>query len=261
MHKRFFTGAFVATACTLLSGCLNTVMLVSAGVGTYYAGTHPEVISDEYLDDDGQRKPETQLVLQKHQVGFPPGQAAPAAGQDQKLEAFLSRVGIGYGDEVFLMAPIPEGISPEEASQLTKQRSESVARILARNDIEAKGLMRSVGETRSSDDTITVVVRRHVVTLPGCPDWTGDPKDTHSNQPSSNWSCATATNLGMMVADPGDLARGRQPSYVDGEFVAGSVERYRKGETAPLMSDVNTQETFESDGGFRQNAPSGSGAQ
>ena len=163
----------------------------------------------------------------------------------------MTRVDIRYGDDVFLMAPIPDGVGPDDASKITKRRSESVEQILAKNDIETKGLLRSVGESKSSDDNITVVVRRHVVTLPACPDWTGSAADNATNQPASNWSCATATNLGMMVADPGDLARGQQPGYADGELVAGSIERYRKGETAPLMDDVNTQETFESGGGFR----------
>jgi len=32
-----------------------------------------------------------------------------------------------------------------------------------------------------------------------------------------------------MVADPGDIAAGRHPGLMDGEFTARSIERYRKG--------------------------------
>ncbi len=39
-----------------------------------------------------------------------------------------------------------------------------------------------------------------------------------------------AIPLGLMVADPGDIAAGRHPGLMDGEFTARSIERYRKGE-------------------------------
>ena len=38
-----------------------------------------------------------------------------------------------------------------------------------------------------------------------------------------------AIPLGLMVADPGDIAAGRHPGLMDGEFTARSIERYRKG--------------------------------
>ena len=88
-HKRFVAGAFVATACTLLSGCMNTVMLVTAGVSTYYAGTHPEVISDDYLNVKEQRQPEAQLVLHKHRVSFPPRTDGTDSRAGQKAGGFL----------------------------------------------------------------------------------------------------------------------------------------------------------------------------
>ena len=57
-----------------------------------------------------------------------------------------------------------------------------------------------------------------------------------------------------------DLARGREPGYADGERRAMSIENYRRGETAPLRNDVATQDTFDAGGGFRSNAPTGSGS-
>ena len=44
------------------------------------------------------------------------------------------------------------------------------------------------------------------VVLPGCPDWSRDPGYDPRNLPLSNLGCANAVNLGLMVADPGDLA-------------------------------------------------------
>lgn len=55
----------------------------------------------------------------------------------------------------------------------------------------------------------TVIVERHLVTLPACPNWSQQPDADFSNQPSSNFGCASATNLGLMAASPSDLVSGR----------------------------------------------------
>src|SRR5690606_18834183 len=75
-----------------------------------------------------------------------------------------------------------------------------------------------------------VTVGRYVVKPPACPDWskpaTGDP----ANQVTSNFGCATETNLGLMVADPGVLLRGvDQMAPADGEAVAVGIKNYREG--------------------------------
>ena len=54
-------------------------------------------------------------------------------------------------------------------------------------------------------------VDREVI-LPGCPDWSRDPGFDPRNLPLSNLGCANAYNLGLMVADPGDLAPRRPTS-------------------------------------------------
>ena len=60
----------------------------------------------------------------------------------------------------------------------------------------------------------------------------------HTNQPATApappihrpaYQPQPAIPLGLMVADPGDIAAGRHPGLMDGEFTARSIERYRKG--------------------------------
>ena len=62
----------------------------------------------------------------------------------------------------------------------------------------------------------------------------------------SNWSCATAVNFGMMLADPQDLARGRDPGRADGEAMARSIENYRKDRTKDIIRDSASGELFPS---------------
>jgi len=48
----------------------------------------------------------------------------------------------------------------------------------------------------------------YVVVRPGCPDWTDGPDWVLQNKNSSNFGCATANNLGLMLANPADYVHG-----------------------------------------------------
>ena len=92
-----------------------------------------------------------------------------------------------------------------------------------------------LGDETPVKGAVKVIVRRYIVTLPGCPDWTGGP-GTYTNMASRNFGCTTATNLGLMVADPQDLVVGRDPDISDGDYLATSIDRYRKGKTKQLIN-------------------------
>ena len=59
-------------------------------------------------------------------------------------------------------------------------------------------------------------MERYLVTLPACPDWSRQSGTDFSNQPHSNFGCATQSNLGMTVAEPKDLVSGRTLAPADG---------------------------------------------
>lgn len=260
IRKRAVALAVAGIACTSLSGCVNEIMLASFGASSLYLYTHPEATAEDWSEVRTQREPGTEQVQYRHDVKFSPGDYRLTSAEGQRLAQFLNRVDVGYGDTVVLMAEPAGGAKAATTSPLTERRAATISDFLARNRVDATDVISRVGGPVFADNEVAVVVRRHVVTLPACPDWTGKPGDNSSNQPTSNWSCATATNLGLMVANPADLARGREPGYADGERHASSIDRYRKGETAPLRDDVSTQDTFDSGGGFRSNAPTGSGS-
>jgi len=113
-------------------------------------------------------------------------------------------------------------------------------------------------ETPRVAGLVRVTVHRTLVTLPACPDWSGNPKIDSQNQPFSNFGCADAVNLGLMVARPSDLAAGRPSGTMDGEYGAAAVERYRQGKTKPFPeegsnpSPVTVNMTQSSGGGGAQ---------
>lgn len=87
------------------------------------------------------------------------------------------------------------------------------------------------------DDSVPVKSGTWRITPPACPDWSKEPGTDFENLPTSNFGCATVTNLGLMIADPADLVRGRDPGPADGTVAAGAVERYRKGEVKELPDE------------------------
>jgi pilus assembly protein CpaD len=65
-----------------------------------------------------------------------------------------------------------------------------------------------------------------LVTLPRCPNWSQPPSHDFTNATSSNFGCATATNLGIMVAKPGDLVAARTLGPAPGQPAAAAVNTY-----------------------------------
>jgi pilus assembly protein CpaD len=77
---------------------------------------------------------------------------------------------------------------------------------------------------------VRVIVSRTSASVPGCPIWQ-DPQIGAPTKTSSNYGCATNSNLAAMIADPNDLVLGQTGSS-DGNSVAGNkaIRQYR---TAP----------------------------
>ena len=90
---------------------------------------------------------------------------------------------------------------------------------------------------------------RYIAVAPGCPDWTSRPGRTWANTVHSNFGCASATNFARMLADPADLARGRDMGPADGTVQADAMRRYRTGETKALLGASATGGAFDASSG------------
>jgi type IV pilus biogenesis protein CpaD/CtpE len=71
-----------------------------------------------------------------------------------------------------------------------------------------------------------VSIGRYAVTLPTCPNWSQSLRWEFTNAFTSNYGCADATNLGLMVASPADLVSGRSFAGTDAQPAADAVQRY-----------------------------------
>jgi pilus assembly protein CpaD len=195
------------------------------------------------------RQPVVRTIDRAAEVAFAPGSAVLTPDAAARLRRFLAETGAGPGGaadaRVFVVGAASLTGDPAAVARLIDRRNEAVAGLLAAAGIAAAETPAEIEGQPLAPDTVRVTVRGAAVVLPDCPDWSAWPNYSNfHNQPLSNWSCATAVNLGMMVASPADLERGRVPGTADGTVMARSIENYRKGKTKPLMTDVSTAETF-----------------
>lgn len=222
-HNTAVTLLAATLACAGLEACQNTDDATARGLP-----------AENWQGPQLKTEPELQITEYQQDVRFAPGSTSLATGTEEALVAFLR--GVGAGDRIYVIA------AAADRSGLAERRSRAVGTLLARNGIQSQS--RFTEDHVLPVEGVAVVVQRTAVALPSCPNWTQVPNRNSDNQPMSNWSCATAVNFGLMLADPSDLARGRDPGYADGEAVARSVENYRKGRTKDIIRDAASGEVF-----------------
>lgn len=185
--------------------------------------------SQERLEVEASKQLRVSRVTLEHRLVFPSGAAGLDTAESGRLNRFIQRELIGYGDQVTII--VPEAMLANEV--LLDGRRAAVSRELARSGLTLTGAF--VGEGGSDGkDEMRLVVMRHVVTTPPCPSWERGVFESFDNMVASNFGCATTTNLGLMVANPGDLLRGRDPGAFDGEASVLAIQRYREGKITPL---------------------------
>ena len=250
MIRKFLIISMVGGA-LMVSGCAETATAVVLGTGAYYAANPDKLPLEDFSNVPEARAPRADLVQYGHDVAFAAGEARLTNGQRQRLDSFLARLEAGYGDRFYVVAGRGRRSEPKQAAaRLGERRRQAVMAFLELRRLRVLPLRIEFGIDAPVGEAVKVIVRRYVVTLPGCPDWTGRPGISYDNATSSNFGCATAVNFGLMVADPGDIVAGRHPGLLDGEFAARSIERYRKGETTPLKGDeASTASAEPTDGG------------
>ncbi|MFO1190293.1 MAG: CpaD family pilus assembly lipoprotein [Alphaproteobacteria bacterium] len=153
-----------------------------------------------------------------HDVAFEGTGASLTQASRAELAAFLRQNIVTGNDDIYIVAPV-EG----SGASLAKRRAQSVEAAL-----KSAGIASTL--VPISDGPVTVAVIRYVITPPNCPDWSKPADRDHGNTPHSNFGCATAANLGAMVARPRDLVEGRDPGPYDARALVRGVDKYRDGQ-------------------------------
>ncbi len=167
-----------------------------------------------------------EYVALRHNIQFAPGAVVLSGAEQKKLDGFLDRIGTRHGDRLALY---PSGPDDGRTAALSTNRAAAIAQQLRQRGLEAEAA--PPGAIETAPDSLRLVVGRYLVTPPPCPNWRKEAGDDPANQTAGNWGCATSRNLGLMVADPGDLVTGREVSPADGDAEARRFRDYRTGES------------------------------
>lgn len=145
------------------------------------------------------------------------GGAGLAYGEQQRLAGWFDAMDVQYGDKVYVDDP--------SASPATRSAVEAVSSrygLLLSEEAPMTGGYVPAGTAR-------VVITRTKASVPGCPEWSSNSDFNPNNGLSSNYGCATNSNLAVMIANPEDLIRGADTT--GGTVVMSSskaIDTYRK---------------------------------
>ena len=195
-------------------------------------------------------QPRLAAVEYAHAVHFATDRAVLSDAEARGLEAFLATLPGSRRQTARVIGHADQRAGNSYNLDLSRRRAATVARVLREAGVERVAVtMVAMGETMATaplgdiaglarDRQVEVLVAGEEVVLPGCPDWTRDPGYDPLNLPLSNLGCANAVNLGLMVADPGDLATTLPTSPADGTREAEAIARYRTDKVKQLEADI-----------------------
>ncbi len=146
------------------------------------------------------------------------GAGGLASGDAARLSGWFDALGLGYGDKV----SVDLGSSYNDG-----EAKAAVSAIAARYGLLLQDTPPMLGGD-IAPGSARVIVSRLKASVPSCPDWSSNKGPNFGNSGSSNYGCATNTNLAAMIADPEDLIRGQRGDGTnDAQASAKAVEVYR----------------------------------
>lgn len=202
-----------------------------------------------WIEASSPKQLEVERAEYRHSIYFPTDRSTIPPSERARLLSFLETVRPADRDGIRLEGHADERASELYNLELAADRNRSVEALLREVGLgnlaittvaygEAVPAVPSSGPAAwRLNRRVELVLERHLVTLPACPDWSRKSGTDFSNQAHSNFGCATQTNLGLMVAEPKDLVRGRTLAPADGIHQAEGIVRYHTGEVVELQEE------------------------
>lgn len=126
------------------------------------------------------------------------GYGGVQAAERQRIDDWFEAMNLRFGDQVMINDPVMSQATREVVEQLAARRG-----LLVSNNVPVADGAVPPGRAR-------IIVTRATASVPGCPDWSVKSDVNLVNAASSNFGCATNSNLAAMVANPQDLIEGQQ---------------------------------------------------
>ena len=194
----------VAAFAIIVAGCAQTV-----------ADWTPEQTSNEL---------QVRWVTHEHAISFSPAASLLTKQESRSLDRFLSEIELRPSDRLFV------DVGPQTGEVVADARIGAINQQLRHYVPNAQAL--AITGEKGSTTKIRLIVGRYVVLPPNCPNFSRPSSSNPGNAADSNFGCSTQRNLGLMLANPGDLLRGRPLGPADGEALSRGIRDYRSGEVA-----------------------------
>lgn len=179
-------------------------------------------------------KAQVEPISMVHVMSFAPGESQLTEEEIGRLRAFLQQSGVHEKARIEVDGPRAAG---GYFDPLTKSRLEEIQTELSGLGLRSQIPARPVTLLTKPEDSIAVTITRAMIIPPDC----SAPQPEPATRPNYSFGCVNAANLGVMVADPVDLAVGQSLSPADAEAAAQSVERYRKHATEDPLAQKTSQ--------------------
>ena len=173
-------------------------------------------------------------ITMVYPVEFADGQASLSDSELSGLVDFLNQSGAGDGARVEVDGPRLDG---GYYDALTSARLSEVQDTLSHLGLAGEVPDQPVDMLTKPNGAVVVMVTQTKVVLPDC----SVPQPAYAERPGYTFSCTTAATLGMMVADPLDLERGRAAGTADGERSTLSIQRYRTDKIKQPTSESTSE--------------------
>jgi pilus assembly protein CpaD len=207
--------SLIGLAAVALTGCETPVRAV------------PPLTPDRWAPQVREQTEFLELQATGDQTRLTPVQGADL---DRFLQGYAAR---GHGP---LIVSTPAGAPNTEAARRLAGEASGYIRTT-----RGPGVQFAVGtyaETRGADAPVILAYRRAEVIVPDCPPASSDFTETARNGVTPDFGCAVATNVAMMVGDPGDLLGNRELGPADLARRQLVLENYRLGQpTAAQRTD------------------------
>jgi pilus assembly protein CpaD len=137
-----------------------------------------------------------------------------------RLGEWADAIGMRSSDQIAL----EDGSLYSSGSALTAIRGE-----LAKRGASISGVVSNAASTLGSG-MMRLRLTRSIAHVPDCPVWSSRYTADPYNSTSSNYGCATNSNLAAMVANPNDLVRGQSAKDDNTQHGVRAITTYRKKE-------------------------------
>lgn len=181
-------------------------------------------------------QPKVQRVDVQHVVAFTSKSLEMSEIEREALGLFVRQANLQPGTHVSIAAPTKTAAQAARA----QNRLASVSAALQRYGVSSSLVSAEPTNNLSTGDEIVVFAQSIAVLPPDCPGYNTPIAVDFEWQPNFRLGCANAINLGLMVANPSDLAQGRPLGPGDAEALALGISRYRAGKVYPGSSSQDS---------------------